>query len=68
MLVKKASASQSSMIRHRGEAAASRRRGAGVVEGTSGAADCVPFREGVQEAALEGRSSFGEVCWAGPFD
>jgi hypothetical protein len=39
-----------------------------VAEGTSGAADGVPFREGAQEAALEGRSSFGEVCWAGPFN
>jgi hypothetical protein len=56
------------MIRHRAEAAASRRRGAEVVEGTSGAADCVPFREGAQEAALEGGSSLGEACWASPFD
>jgi hypothetical protein len=39
-----------------------------VVEGTSGAADCVLFREGAQEAALQGRPSFGEVCWAIPFD
>jgi hypothetical protein len=39
-----------------------------VVEGTSGAADCVPFREGAQEAALQGRPSFGEVCWVIPFN
>jgi hypothetical protein len=39
-----------------------------VAEGTSGAADCVLFRERAQEAALEGRSSFGEACWAGSFE
>jgi len=46
-LEKKASASQSEVNFHRAEAAASRRRGADVVEGTSGAADCILFREGV---------------------
>jgi hypothetical protein len=39
-----------------------------VLEGTSGAADGVFFRESAQEAALEGRLSFGEACWAYPFE
>jgi hypothetical protein len=39
-----------------------------VLEGTSGAADGVLFRERAQEAALEGRLSFGEACWAYPFE
>jgi hypothetical protein len=64
----KASASQSEVIRRRVEAAASRKRGAEVAEGTSGAADCVLFREGAQEAALPGRPSFGAGCWAISFD
>lgn len=55
------------MIRHPVEAAAARRRGAYVVEGTSGAAECGSFREEVQEAALAGRLSFGEICRASSF-
>jgi len=46
-LEKKASASQSEVSSHRAEAAASRKRGAEGVEGTSGAAKCILFREGV---------------------
>ena len=38
-----------------------------MTEGTLGAADRVLFRESVQEAALQGRSRFGEVCSAAPF-
>jgi hypothetical protein len=67
-LVKKASASQDSAIRRGVEATASRQREAKAAEGTSGAADSVLFREGAQEAALQGRSSFGETCWAIPFE
>ena len=50
------------------EVAASWRQEAEVVEGTSGAADWVLFREWAQEAALEGRPSFGEGCRAGSFE
>jgi hypothetical protein len=39
-----------------------------VVEGTSGAADWVLFRERAQEAALKGRPGFGAACRASSFE
>jgi hypothetical protein len=38
------------------------------MEGTLGAAECELFRGSAQEAALRGRSRFGEACWAIPFE
>ena len=38
------------------------------MEGTLGAAECEFFRENVREAALPGRSRFGEVCWVVLFE
>jgi hypothetical protein len=37
------------------------------MEGTSGAAEGAPFREGAQEAALQGQSRFGAASWVVSF-
>jgi hypothetical protein len=67
-LVTKASEGRRRSSNRLGQAPATRRRAALEVEGTPGAVDCEPFREGAWETALEGRSRFGEACWAGSFE
>jgi hypothetical protein len=67
-LVTKASEGRFRSSNRLGQAPATRRREASEVEGTPGAVDCEPFREGAWKAALEGRSRFGGACRAGSFE